>query len=271
MNNIQFQNGNNAVEKVAFIFILSEPINDVVVKNVITNYQNTSDMIAKLPRCQPQNMISFQFGGMMEQPQNITSPMMNGVIFDSLLPDGRQKWFVNLANNFLTIGCSDYTRWDDVWRMVKEYMTFFIPALEGNSIHEIGIEYIDEFKIPDFSKDWKKELFRENNDFIPKHILSKNDFWHIHQGYFENDGHKNLNNININYVLDEKMNHKVVVQTHHKTTCSSSIRVSTNLAETMSLIEPIVEQNHLLNKRIMHNLLSSEICKRMKLELKNEA
>ena len=67
------------------------------------------------------------------------------------------------------------------------------------------------------------------------------------------------------------MNHKVVVQTHHKTTCSSSIRVSTNLAETMSLIEPIVEQNHLLNKRIMHNLLSSEICKRMKLELKNEA
>lgn len=267
MNNIQFQNGNNAVERVAFIFILSEPINNMVVKNVITNYQNAPDMITKLPRCQPQNTINFQIGGMMEQPQNML-PMVNGVIFDSLLPDGRQKWFVNLANNFLTIGCSDYVRWDNVWREVKEYINFFMPALEGNSIQEIGIEYIDEFKISDISKDWKKELFRENNDFIPNHIWSKNDFWHIHQGYFESDEHKNLNNVNINYFLDEKKNHKVVVQTHHKTTCSSLIQVSTDLAGAMSLIEPIVEQNHILNKEIMYNLLSSEICKRMKLELK---
>lgn len=270
MNNIQFRNGKNAVEKVAFIFILSEPINNVVVKNVITNYQSTPDMIAKLPRCQPQNTISFQFGGIMEQPQNMSSPMMNGVIFDRLLPDGRQEWFVNLANNFLTIGCSAYTRWDEVWSMVKEYMNFFIPALEGNTIQEIGIEYIDEFKISDISENWKKELFRENNDFIPNHIWSKNDFWHIHQGYFESDEHKNLNNININYFLDEKMNNKVIVQTHHKTTCSNLIQVSSELAGVMSLIEPIVKQNHLLNKEIMHNLLSAEICKRMKLELKDE-
>lgn len=271
MNNIQFQNGNNAIERVAFIFILSEPINNMVVKNVITNYQNAPDMIAKLPRCQPQNMISFQIGGMMEQPQNMTSPMMNGVIFDSLLPDGRQKWFVNLANNFLTIGCSDYTRWDEVWSMVKEYMNFLMPALEGNSIHEIGIEYLDEFRITDISEDWKKELFRENNDFIPNHIWSKDDFWHIHQGYFLNNGHKILNNININYFIDEKMNNKVVIQTNHKTTCSNLIPVSSDLSGVMSLIEPIVEENHLLNKKVVYNLLSSEICKKMELELKNDA
>ncbi|MDD5400610.1 MAG: TIGR04255 family protein [Sulfurimonas sp.] len=268
MKNIILQNSNNAIEKVAFIFVLSAQINDTVIKNVITNYQNAPDMIAKLPRCQPQNMISFQIGGMIEQPQHIHSPMVNGVIFDTLLPDGRQKWFVNLANNFLTIGCSDYTRWDEVWATAKEYIDFFMPSLEGNNIQEIGIEYIDEFKISDASKDWKKELFRENNDFIPNHIWSKDDFWHIHQGYYLNHEHKNLNNINMNYFLDEKMSPKVVIQTHHKTTCSNLIPVSTNSSDVISAIEPIIEQNHLLNKEVMCNLLSSEICTRIQLECK---
>jgi len=269
MKNIILQNSNNAIEKVAFIFVLSAQINDTVIKNIITNYQNNPDMIAKLRRCQPQNMISFQIGsGMLEQPQHIHSPMMNGVIFDTLLPDGRQKWFVNLANNFLTIGSSDYTRWDEVWATVKEYIDFFMPALEGNNIQEIGIEYIDEFGISDATKDWKKELFREGNDFIPNHIWSKNDFWHIHQGYFLNHEHKILNNINMNYFLDDKMSPKVVIQTHHKTTCSNLIPISNNTLDVMSVIEPIIEQNHLLNKKIMCNLLSAEICKRIDLECK---
>jgi len=268
MKNIVLQNSNNAIEKVAFIFVLSAQINDIVIKNVITNYQNTPDMIAKLPRCQPQNMISFQFGGMIEQPQHIHSPMMNGVIFDTLLPDGRQEWFVNLANNFLTIGCSAYTRWDDVWAKVKEYIEFFMPALEGNNIQEIGIEYIDEFGISDTSKNWKKELFREGNDFIPNHIWAKDDFWHIHQGYFLNHEHKILNNINMNYFLDEQMRYKVIIQTHHKTTCSDLITITNNTLDVMNLIEPIIEQNHLLNKKVMCNLLSSEICKTIQLECK---
>jgi len=266
MNNINTQNSNNAIEKVAFVFVLSTSTNDVIIKKLITNYQNTPEMIAKLPRCQPQNMISFQIGVTLEQSQHTHSPMMNGVVFDTLLPDGRQKWFVNLSNNFLTIGCSAYTRWDEVWTTVKEYLSFFLPVLEGNSIQEIGIEYIDEFKISDASKDWKKELFRENNDFIPNHIWAKDDFWHIHQGYFLNHEHKILNNINMNYFLDELMCHKVIIQTHHKTVCSDFIQVSNNPLDVIASIEPIIEQNHLLNKDIMCKLLSSEICERIQLE-----
>lgn len=266
MGNIILQNSNNAIEKVAFIFVLSAQINDTVIKKVIANYQNSPEMIAKLPRCQPQNMISFQIGGMIEQPQHIHSPMMNGVIFDTLLPDGRQKWFVNLANNFLTIGCSDYTRWDEVWATVKEYLDFFMPALEGNNIQEIGIEYIDEFRISDILQDWKKELFRKETDFIPNHIWAKDDFWHIHQGYFLNHEHKILNNINMNYFSDDKMSHKVVIQTHHKTTCTNLIHITNNVSDVICAIEPIIEQNHLLNKEVMCNLLSSEICKRIQLE-----
>lgn len=270
MKNIILQNSNNAIEKVAFVFVLSEQINDIVIKNLITNYQNSPNMIAKLPRCLPQNMISFQIGGMIEQPQHVQSPMMNGVIFDTLLPNGRQEWFVNLANNFLTIGCSDYTRWDEVWVTAKEYINFFMPALEGNSIQEIGIEYIDEFRISDISQDWKKELFREENDFIPSHIWSKDDFWHIHQGYYLNHKHKILNNININYFLDEQMRHKVVIQTHHKTTCSDLIPISNDSSDVTRAIEPIIKQNHLLNKEVMCNLLSSEICTMIHLECKND-
>jgi len=266
MKNIILQNSNNAIEKVAFIFVLSAQINDIVIKNVITNYQNTPDMIAKLPRCQPQNMISFQIGPMAEQQPHMQSPMMNGVIFDTLLPDGRQKWFVNLSNNFLTIGCSAYTRWPEIWATAKEYIDFFMPVLEGNSIQEIGIEYIDEFGISDISQDWKKELFREGNNFIPNHIWSRDDFWHIHQGYFLNHEHKILNNINMNYFLDEKMSPKVVIQTHHKTTCSDLIPITNDTSDVISAIEPIIEQNHLLNKEVMCNLLSSEICKRIQLE-----
>lgn len=264
MDNIILRNSDNAIEKVAFIFVLSQPINDTVIKSAIANYQASPELMAELPRCQPQNLISFQFGPMVEH--QMPPPMMNGVIFDSLLPDGRQAWFVNISNNFLTIGCSAYTRWDEVWGKTKNYLNFFMPTLVGNNFLEIAMEYIDEFKILDTSLDWKKELFRQQNDFIPSYIWGLDDFWHIHQGYFLNKDHKILNNINMNYLVDEKLSSKVVIQTHHKTTCSQPIDLDREISDVINEIEPIIEQIHNLNKKVFCNLLSPEICEKIHLD-----
>jgi uncharacterized protein (TIGR04255 family) len=262
MNNIVLNKNGNAIEKVAFIFVLSAPLDDNSIKNIISLYQNNRQMVEEdLPRMQPQNAITFQFGD--QAP--MSSQNLGGVIFDRLLANGKQEWFVNFSNNFIVIGSNKYTRWEEIWTKAQEYLTFFIPALAQYEILEIGIEYIDEFEIKDPMQEWKKELFRLDSTLLPAYIWSLDDFWHVHQGYFKNAEYRKLNNVNINYLKDELSNlNKVIIQTHHKIILNEPI--SLNDGSGASAINDSMQSNHNDNKKVMCDLLSSETCKELSLK-----
>lgn len=259
MSSITFCRENNAIDRVAFMFVLSKNFSQEEITSVKELYNSNSTLSGELPRIQVQNSVMIQIGDNSNISQG---PNVGGLILDRMLENGKQEWFVSIVNNIIVIGSSKYTRWAEMWGRATEYLNIFMP-LFNNSITEIAIEYIDEFIIENQKEKWKEELFNIENDFLPKNIFSIDSFWHIHQGYFTSESQKQLNNINLNYLKDDlSLKNKLIIQTHHKLTLDDP--VDTN-SYVHALVDKHMSMNHKINKDILVNLLSKSICERLDL------
>lgn len=266
MQHIELNKNGNAIDKVAFIFVLTKPFNDISINEIITLYQNDREMVeTRLPRMQLQNAITIQVGNQTSTPFPVQSASIGGVLFDRLMTNGQQEWFANFANNTIIIGSEQYSRWDQIWSEALEFLKFFLPALNEYEIKEIGIEYIDRFNIKSPELNWKQELFCKDSNLLPKYIWDISDYWHVHQGYFTNIDNKQLNNVNINYFKDEmKQINNVVIQSHHKILLQNVL--SLNDVSSLSDINIYMQKNHEDNKRVMCDLLSLELCNEINLK-----
>lgn len=265
MNNILPCNDKNSIDKVAFILTFLEPINDSMINQAINLHQTNRKIFDELPRMQLQNTLTLQVGEQVQFTPN--SPLaLGGVIFDKVLPDGKSEWFINISNGSIIIGNGKYTRWDNIWEQAKNYILAFSSIFQGLTLASVSIEYVDIFTInTPTGNQWKNELFNQNSKLLPKSIWELDDFWHVHQGHFINKTYKILNNINVNYSREDfGQQYKVVLSTQHRAILNSPITLSED-DTLVKEVEIYMQANHLLNKEVLCDLLSTDMCDKLNL------
>lgn len=255
----------NALVSTAFTLSFSEFFTEKEINLAESIYRNNEQIQKDLPTLQHSTGVTVQLDAqqVIQTSQQLTK---NGISFSSFLNTGKIAWSVRLVNNMFIVECNDYSRWNIVWEKVQNYFLLFESCFENLNLVDIGLECVDEFRILDLSADWKAVLFKSDSTFLSKTILEEKDFWHIHQGYFTcEDDIRTLNNVNINYFRDDSVvgssPYKVIIQCSHKT-----IVADINIIKyTRENIMNFVEKNHNINKKVLIDLLSTDICKKIKL------
>jgi len=258
-------NRNNAIKIAAIAIEFSDVFKESDYQNAISLYHKDKELVTELPRKQLQEAVTFQ----VNSPQAFQNQALGGVIFDRLAPNGLQEWAITMRHNSFIITCSEYSRWDEIWLKAKSFIEKFTIIIKDMNVSAAGIEYVDEFYINEEDPTWKEFLFKTNNKYLPSNINELNDLWHSHHGYFSNEGYLNelrtLTKIETDYVPEESDigKTKISIKSHHRSELQN-LQTTTDFIST-GTFESMVVGNHVMNKRIMVDLLSDNILEQISL------
>lgn len=249
----------NAIIAVAFALEFNRPFTKEEMDALNEKHQGDQD---ELPSVQAHQVMSFQISpGIAVPPQAVGG--VEGVTFARINPNGKPSWSFSAQNNAVTIRCTNYTRWEQVWENTQVLLSRFLTdnVVNDNSIATVGLEYDDEFYVlePD-DPTWKLDLFEPETTLLQKHIFELPCFWHSHSGYFtfsQEGGHRILNTCNLDYLRDDRQVNKVVCKTQHKVLPEETIG---NLSDSMTdQLPKLINEIHEINKNIMRQLLSKRM------------
>lgn len=269
MPNVKPCNEQNAIKVIAFAFEFQEEIEESLIHELILLYQNTDELNKSFPRKELLHSMTVQISEHGQQTQN---QKLSGITFDRLMPNGTQELAISIRNNSVVISCGKYTRWNEIWEKAKSYFKIILPVLSDKTLTLVGFECIDEFIITDISN-WKDELFNSSSKYIPSNISELVDLWHSHHGFLINDNepveHKTLNNINVNYISETGASsiNKILIRTQHQSRLKLPVKYNADFFENIA--DKIMNKNHNFNKELMMDLLSDDMCNRIKLEHNN--
>lgn len=214
---------------------------------------------------------SIQFGNPVQAaPPNV---VINGVRRTKSLPDGTIESELRIERSAITFITTRYTRWAKIWEQCAKYFNELLPFyLIDSKINTINLNYIDKFIWTDLPTTCNPELLLKNNSkYISQHIFEIKDLWHSHTGAFIrfDDSTKRLVNVNIDCVdelHDEKLRRVIAI--------STSIADHFNQPdyepflwdiEPNKVIDDHMQSMHVLGKKIVSELITENMCKRIAL------
>jgi uncharacterized protein (TIGR04255 family) len=137
-----------------------------------------------LPRRLNQQAFTFQVGVPAQQP---SQPAITGVVFDSLLPDGRTKMALSVHQSVLTFMVGEYSRWVEFWpladRLLREVGG---PALDEAPARALVLIANNRFT---WSNSDSKSgvdismLLRPAQKYVPPYLLGRQGSCHSFLGY----------------------------------------------------------------------------------------
>ncbi len=212
MENVESCSKNNAVKSVNFVLIF---------KSSIENFEKIIEIINK------DDFFKKEFDNTSIENATSFTAMSNNVKIDKIKKvnvictkkenNGNVVTF-GMDKNVLLISYNYYTKWSKISEKTYKYIEKAMNLVtEEYEINKIILDYFNEFKINKTSG-WKERLFKKDNKYLTKNILSSDDFWHVNQGYFSKlSNYKELDNININYFANQNGNsqHKVNLKFQH--------------------------------------------------------
>jgi uncharacterized protein (TIGR04255 family) len=258
-------NQNNAIKIAAIAIEFSDVFKESDYQNAISLYQKDKGLVSELPRKQQQAAVTFQ----VNNPQSFQNQALGGVVFDRLAPNGLQEWAITMRHNSFIVTCGVYSRWDIIWPKAQSFIKKFSTIIEDMKVSAAGIEYVDEFYINEKDPTWKESLFKTNSKYLPSNINDLNDLWHSHHGYFSNEGYTNesrtLTKIETDYVLEESEigKTKISIKSHHRSELQNLMTTTDFISK--GTFRSMVVGNHGMNKRILVDLLSDNILKKISL------
>lgn len=257
MPNINPCSDTNAIKVVAFAISFTSELNKEQLEALYSVLKEVSELKDMNPK--QINAVTVQ----ITDNEQTSKTELGGMTFNMGVEGEAPNWEVTLRKDALVVVCRKYTRWEGIWEQSKNYLLKIIPKLESIVFKDITLEYVDEFSIVDAKLPWKPELFSETSKYIAGHFLELDNFWHTHNGFFTIiRDHKVLNNINIDYFVDNQTNvHTVTMRTQHKAL------IIKPLDETSfkGVIEPTFTECHDFNKTIMKDILSESMQQKIKL------
>lgn len=263
MSNVKPCSETNAVKIVAFAFDLVQEIDETIINNAIKLYDEDKELRTDLIRKSTHDEVSVT----ISDGAQVSKKSLGGVSFESLSSNGEVEWTLLLSKKSLMVSCKKYTRWDDVWAKAKTYFGKIIESLDGQTVSNATLEYLDEFIIEDITKEWKLELFNKESKFLAKNFFEVDDLWHSDHGYLVNKTspmeHKILNTINISLLKDEKQERNILaIRTQHKSFVASDIKGPDSF---FIGLDGIYQDHHNNNKSILQNMLSKAMLKKISL------
>jgi uncharacterized protein (TIGR04255 family) len=168
-----------------------------------------------------------------------------------------------------------YTRWDDVWGRVRNYLATALPiyAEEGHVVG-INLNFQDKFYwVGDLSVYRPSRLLRAGSKYVCPHVYDAEDLWHSHTGIFlrADEQTKRLLNVNLD-ALDESTPQgprRVVAITTGLTDQMNQLGYDAfdmNGDNLVGFINQRIPALHEFSKQTFKNVISDDMCARIGLE-----
>lgn len=251
-------NDKNAVKIIAFAFAFSKRLTLEEMDILIENINKNNYLKEEFPKRDKQQEISMTIG-----PDGIPKPSQSlGGLICSKIENSKNAWILEINKDLLIITCSNYTRWKNIAETSFKYIDEIFGMIPGSDsrIANIALEYLDEF-IVNSSQNWKESLFK-NSEYLPQHVYSVNDYWHINHGFFfniPNIEEKTLNTIATNFFADEMdgMQEKINIRMQHKVIYNSAIPYNkSKIIETFNYLH-IYSKEEIFEKIINDSVLET--------------
>jgi uncharacterized protein (TIGR04255 family) len=261
--------GNNAIQNAAFAIEWAAELLPTEMQKI--NNAIEADLKSEFQNSIPQNVQKFSFVNEgVANPRFLPSIEIGGYLFEKRSPlSPVPTKSITLGKQNLVILINEYSRWEAVWEDVRKYISLVLNNLREQPINNIGLQYSDVFIWKDTPDSLNlNEVFRPNSQYLTPNVLNVKKLWHSHHGYIVDSSapvpNTRLDNINVN-LIDIEGTLSIQIVTSHRATLETPIWYKGE--ESLSVISEIMSVLHDENKLIMHDLLSDEICKKIKLEI----
>ncbi|MDP9990422.1 uncharacterized protein (TIGR04255 family) [Variovorax boronicumulans] len=261
--------GDHAIQNATFILEWKEPLDEHRIKDIKTRVQQRLQAFTGI---KPLQNLVLNFapavGGNVPAAQSMTQ---TGFVFEipGASPTLPPRRLIAALKESLQVTVNDYGRWNNVHSDVEGYLKAILPAIGSQRVASVGLQYTDVFT-------WRadpqtlnfREVFREGCPYIASNIFELHSFWHSHHGFFRQiddiEGRPSgLDNVNVNCANNATDTLTLTITTSHKINFASPEWQDSE--KMISKVEPIFESFHKTNKKILHSLLSDEVCRKIKL------
>ena len=189
--------------------------------------------------------------------------------FARFQPDGEVEWQLRLTQNALVVNCRSYTRWNDVWAVVRDLFANVASVMSSREqkISSVTLEYVDVFRsVGDGSCD-AKDLLQEN-DAVPPSIFARGPVWHLHQGWFvdtqEPVSGRILQRMHIDTMIEGGVP-KARFHTSHRFDMRDAPDLQSVFAKKDTLVDDLFGCLHQSSKALLADFLTVEMAKRINL------
>lgn len=261
----------HAIQTVIFAVEFNAPLDTATFREISLLHPKIKDL---LPRKQEQKAVVVNISPTSTNtPVRTASPEIGGVVFDRLAPDGQQQWALSVQPNLVSVTCTEYKSWAEVWKKAEAFLSLALPIIyKSRVVTVIGLQYIDKFIWEGTKSELNvSELFRQDSPYVVPNAYSVAGPWHSHHGYFVGKGQPQdynlLNNINID-VLEEEGARLARITTTHRSQLQTPISTHVSAVEaeqSANTIDAYMQEMHKENKAILSKLLTDEMCERIKL------
>lgn len=176
-------NDRHAIQEVVFVLSFSRRFSFEEMEAFAKAHDRWHGELPKLSR-DGFTLVVAQGAAPLERP-------VPGTSFEAFKQDGSPAWRMRADENWLAVNCLAYSRWADIWPEARSLLKrgAEMIAAEGNPVGGLALQYIDVFVWEGAAADYKlRELLRENSEFIPRSIWGKGPVWHLHQGWYTEEG-----------------------------------------------------------------------------------
>jgi uncharacterized protein (TIGR04255 family) len=226
-----------------------------------------SDMAQDFPSSDILQSIEISF------PQN-QDPKNGGIELRRYKPDGTPEWLIRIISRTISIHCLEYTRWQDVWPKINQYISTIFARLSetGLQLSAVGLKYIDQFIFEGDIKDYDlSHLFKKDTSLLNSRAFSSGAHWHCHCGWFQEMPGlgKVLSQMNTTGIAQDEQ-HGVIVIDHTFTLHAQTqdVPLATCLLPDLAGEDArsnIVKEMHRANKCLLGELLVDSMQQRISL------
>lgn len=260
--------GNNAIQNAAFAIEWQAELSSGDLQRI--NAVIESDLKSEFPVAVPQSVQKFSFVTDIASAAKFSPSIELGGYFYE-----KRSQFSNIPTRSITLSkqslivqINEYSRWALVWKDVFQYLSIILKNID-TAINNVGLQYSDVFVWKDDPKSLNlAEVFKPNSKYLIPNVLSLGGLWHSHHGYIvKSDApipNSRLDNINVN-LIDNAGTLSVQIITSHRATLNDAIWLKTE--HDLNKIDQIMNVLHAENKLVMLELLSTDVCNKIKLEV----
>ena len=196
-------------------------------------------------------------------------PPMPPLAFTRFRADGGVDWRLLLDTNALVVNCGSYTRWEEVWTIVRGLFADVAGVLHSQEekIKSVVLEYLDVFRWIGDDRYDVRSLLQEGGS-VPPHIFERGPSWHLHQGWFvdakEPVPGRILQRMHIDSAADAGHG-QVRFNTHHRFDLQDTPDLQGTFAEPDSLVDGLFSRLHGISKTLLADFLTPEMAQRINL------
>jgi uncharacterized protein (TIGR04255 family) len=181
--------GHNAVESAAFVFGFGRPF---ALKEVEALFSLEARARDELPSYTTIQTLQFNLAEPSQGPSAPASQQVTGVLLQKFRPDGKPEWVLRADGNQIVVNCTRYTRWADVWASSRRFLLMAAQSVDAptNGVTTFALQFTDKFvyAAPPPSDYSPAEVFKVGSKYLTAQASSSGMQWHVHQGWFIDQG-----------------------------------------------------------------------------------